>query len=163
MVSSSRIGIIPLYVLKVVAPKLLKNYLYPSAKDVRDKLSPNNSFKADARTARRLTPALGLMTSTADTQAFKEALIAAAHGPFFPDWEFQALFGLERAEVASIAESFSSAMPITGDVALTLNNAMANLLGYPHGQDAVWSQWLSVPPAELQTIFSRCRASGNEA
>jgi len=103
------------------------------------------------------------MTSTADTQAFKEALIAAARGPFFPDWEFHTLFGLERSELASIAESFSSATPIIGDVALALNNAMANLIGYPHGQEAVWPQWLSVPPAELQTIFSRWRASGNEA
>jgi alginate production protein len=31
-----------------------------------------------------------------------ECLCAAAEGPFFPDWEFQLLFGLERARVAEI-------------------------------------------------------------
>ena len=103
------------------------------------------------------------MESIADTQAFKEVLIASARGPFFPNWEFHTLFGLERTEVETIAEYFSAATPITGDVALALNNALANLLGYPHEQEAVWSQWLSVTPAELQVIFSRWRASGNEA
>lgn len=103
------------------------------------------------------------MERISDYQAFRESLVAAARGPFFPDWEFHSLFGLDRVEVESIADSFSSATPLTGDVAVALNNAMGNLLGYPHGQEAVWSQWLSVTPAELQIIFSRWRASGNEA
>lgn len=98
------------------------------------------------------------MKSVSDIQAFKESLVAAARGPFFPDWEFQTLFGLERSEVESIANSFSSDTSLNGDVALALNNAMNNLLGYPHGQDAAWAQWFSVTPAELQVIFSRWRA-----
>ena len=110
-----------------------------------------------------LTQALGLMESITDTQTFKESLVAAARGPFFPDWEFHSLFGLDRIEVESIADSFSSATLLTGDVALALNNAMGNLLGYPHGQEAAWSQWLSVTPAELQVIFSRWRVLADEA
>ena len=94
---------------------------------------------------------------------FKESLVAAAHGPFFPDWEFHSLFGLGRIEVESIADSFSPTTPLTGDVALALNGAMGNLLGYPHDQEVAWSQWLSVTPTELQVIFSRWRASGIEA
>jgi len=103
------------------------------------------------------------MKSVTDVQVFKESLVAAARGPFFPDWEFHSLFGLERTEVESIADSFSSATRLTGDVALALNNALGNLLGYPHGQEASWSQWLSVTPSELEVVFSRWRASGNEA
>ena len=103
------------------------------------------------------------MKSIPDTQAFRESLIAAARGPFFPDWEFGALFGMDRSEVATIADSFTSATPLTGDVALALNNAMVNLLGYPHGQEAAWAQWLSVTPSELQAIFSQWQVSGNEA
>ena len=103
------------------------------------------------------------MKSISDTQAFRESLVAAARGPFFPDWEFHTLFGLERDEVESIADSFSSDTQLTGDVAFALNNAMSNLLSYPHGQEATWAQWLSVTPAQLQVIFSRWRASGNEA
>ena len=96
-------------------------------------------------------------------RVLRESLIAAARGPFFPDWEFHSLFGLDRSEVESIADAFSSDTPLTGDVVLALNNAMGNLLGYPHGQEAAWPQWLSVTPAELQVIFSRWRAFGNEA
>lgn len=62
------------------------------------------------------------MRSSSDIQAFRESLLAAARGPFFPDWEFHTLFGLERSEVESIAESFSPDTPLTGDVALALNN-----------------------------------------
>ena len=103
------------------------------------------------------------MESISDVQAFKESLVAAARGPFFPDWEFHSLFGLDRAEVDSIANAFSLATPLSGDVALALHNSMGNLLGYPHGQEAAWSQWLSVTPAELRTIFSRWQASSIEA
>jgi hypothetical protein len=103
------------------------------------------------------------MESASDFQAFRESLVAAARGPFFPDWEFHSLFGLDRGQVESIADSFSPTTPLSGDVTLALNNAIVNLLGYPHGQEAAWSQWLSVTPVELQVIFSRWRASGNEA
>ncbi len=103
------------------------------------------------------------MERVSDFQAFKESLAAAASGPFFPDWEFHLLFGLERAEVGSIADSLTAATPITGNVALAINNAMNNLLGYPHGQGAAWSRWLSVTPAQLQVIFSRWQVSRNEA
>ena len=103
------------------------------------------------------------MTGISDYQAFRESLLASAHGPFFPEWEFQTLFGLQRADVAAIAESFSPATALTGDVALALNNAMGNLLGYPHGHEADWHEWLSVPPEQLQVIFSKWRASRSEA
>lgn len=103
------------------------------------------------------------MKGTPEFQVFKESLLAATRGPFFPDAEFHSLFGLERAEVESIADSLTSTTPLTGDAALAINNAMGNLLGYPHGQDAVWSQWLSVTPEELQVIFSQWRALGIEA
>jgi hypothetical protein len=104
-----------------------------------------------------------LMRNTDDTRVFKEALVAAAHGPFFPDWEFQTLFGLDRAEVERIAQTFSSATQLTGSVSLAVNNALTNLLWYPHGQEACWSQWLSLTPGELEAVFRRWRTSNSEA
>jgi len=103
------------------------------------------------------------MKSNAEQQVFQEALFAAARGPFFPDWEFQTLIGFDRSDVEAAAESFSPSTPVTGELALMLNNCMANLLGYPHGQDSTWSQWLSVTPRELEAIFSQWRAYGIEA
>jgi len=110
-----------------------------------------------------LTQALGLMICNSEYQVFKESLIAAARGPFFPDWKFPTLFGLQRSEVRAIADSFSPETELTGDVALALNNAVGNLLGYPHGQESDWYDWLSVTPGELQGIFSKWRASRTEA
>jgi hypothetical protein len=103
------------------------------------------------------------MTNTTDFQLYEESLLAAAHGPFFPDREFHALFGLDRADVEVIASTLSPSTPLTGDIALALNNAMNNLLGYPHEQDAAWADWISVTPAQLQAVFSRWRATGNGA
>ncbi len=103
------------------------------------------------------------MTSNVEHQVFREALAAAARGPFFPDWEFQTLIGFDRPAVEVAATSFSSTTPLAGDLALMLNNCIANLLGYPHGQDSAWSQWMSVTPQELEAIFSRWRAAGIEA
>ena len=103
------------------------------------------------------------MGDISDYQVFKESLLAAARGPFFPDGEFHPLFGLERADVESIANTFSPSTALAGDVALALNNAMNNLLGYPHQREAAWSEWLSVSPAQLEIVFVRWRVSGNGA
>lgn len=102
------------------------------------------------------------MKSTDDTQTLKEALVAAAYGPFFPDWEFPTLFSLGRAEVEHIAKTFSSTTPITGNVLLAVNNALTNLLGYPHGQETSWAQWLSVTPDQLEVVFQRWQAAHHE-
>lgn len=118
--------------------------------------------RPDAGSWRGSTQVSCLAKSASVTQAYRESLVAAARGPFFPDREFATLFGLERADVESIADSFSGSTPVTGDVALALNNAMNNLLGYPHGQETAWAQWLSVKPTELQAIYSQWLASGTE-
>ncbi|MBK9944622.1 MAG: hypothetical protein IPP13_23750 [Kouleothrix sp.] len=84
---------------------------------------------------------------------FHEALAAAARGPFFPDWEFHTLFGLERSEVEQIAFNFAESTEIDGAVRLAINGAMNNLLGYPHGCDNQWHDWLSVTRHELSEIY----------
>ena len=89
----------------------------------------------------------------------KASLLAAARGPFFPEWEFGTLFGLQRAEVEAIADEFSPSTPIAGDVALALHNAVNHLLGYPHKQDAAWHQWLTVSPSELKAIYDKVEGS----
>jgi len=90
-----------------------------------------------------------------DRDVYREVLTASAHGPFFPEEAFSTLFGLERAVVASIARTFSDTTPIDGDIALALGNGLGNLLGYPHRCEAVWSQWISIPPTELSAVLAR--------
>jgi hypothetical protein len=101
--------------------------------------------------------------SDADKTTIGQALRAAANGPFFPDWEFHTLFGLQRAEVRAIADGWPEPSAPPDNVARAVNNSLNNLLGYPHDEDAVWSQWLSVDRKQLSNIFNRLRGRQNES
>jgi hypothetical protein len=79
--------------------------------------------------------------SEADAAVIAGCLNAAVHGPFFPEWEFHALFGLTRAEVDMVLTKWPG-LPDTAphgyDSRLdfqerAINSTMNNLLGYPHG------------------------------
>lgn len=92
-----------------------------------------------------------------ERQIVFECLRAASEGPFFPDWEFATLFGLKRDEVRRISAAAPDIDDSREDAAIAINNAMNNLLGYPHNQEAAWSQYISVPAAEVRRIFSKWR------
>lgn len=95
--------------------------------------------------------------SEADKKTLGQALRAAADGPFFPDWEFHTLFGLQRTEVRAIADAWPHVESLPHDVIVAVTNSLNNLLGYPHGADTVWSQWISVDREQLDELFGRLR------
>lgn len=64
-------------------------------------------------------------------QVIGECLDAAASGRFFEDWEFQTLFGLERAEFAFIAAAWPHVNQKGESVNLTIHNSFVNLIGFP--------------------------------
>ena len=86
-----------------------------------------------------------------------QALRAAADGPFFPDWEFHTLFGLTRSEVRAVADLWPNVDFRSENVHLAVNNSLNNLWGYPHGQESVWSQWLSVDRSKLRELLDTWR------
>jgi hypothetical protein len=90
-----------------------------------------------------------------DRAVIGQALRAAADGPFFPEMEFHTLFGLARSEVRTVADTWPNVDSSDADVALAVNNSLTNLIGYPHGQDFEWSQWISVKPPELEELRRR--------
>ena len=100
--------------------------------------------------------------SKRESNIVQEALRAAADGPFFPDWEFHALFGLNREQVRTIAEAWPLPKAPPDDVVVAVNNAFNMLLSYPHRKDAIWFDWLSVSRPELQALFNRLRGRGDE-
>lgn len=71
-----------------------------------------------------------------ETDVIRRAIDAAVNGPFFPDWEFQTLFGVTREEAAASLARFPNLMAENETDYLTVHNSIANLLGYPHGQAA---------------------------
>ncbi len=86
-------------------------------------------------------------------------LRAAAEGPFFPDWEFHALFGLERAVVATVAARWPNVDDATEDVHLAIDNSLGNLIGYPHNEGEAIRDWIGEPLEEIERIFSKWRSS----
>jgi hypothetical protein len=94
-----------------------------------------------------------------EREVVRQCLNAAAYGPFFPDWEFHALFGLERNEVKSVLESWPEPDETNEDVQLAINNSLSNLLGYPHGCEKEWPRFVSVSSKEVQKVFKKWRQS----
>lgn len=73
------------------------------------------------------------------------------------DWkEFALIFRASRDEVAAIAVAWSDVRDGT-DVERAANNAMNNLLGYPHRCYEVWGDYISVSPIELRKIYRNWR------
>jgi hypothetical protein len=95
--------------------------------------------------------------SPEERQIVFECLRATATGPFFPDWEFHTLFGIERGDVKAIVDAWPAVDEANENVSLAINNSMNNLLGYPHGRDREWLQYMSVPPKEVARIFKKWR------
>ena len=88
-----------------------------------------------------------------------ECLRAASEGPFFPDWEFPILFGLNRPDIQSILGDESHLDDSDANVSLAINNSFVNLLGYPHGKTTEWRHWISVDPSVVEEIFQKWRGA----
>ena len=84
----------------------------------------------------------------------KRSLQAAASGPFFPDWEFDTLFGLSRDDLRSVAASWpeNAAEPETE---AAVHNTLANLSGYPHKREQDLERMLAVAPTALRELIQK--------
>lgn len=92
-----------------------------------------------------------------DKQMALNCLKISMNEDFFPDWEFSALFGLTKDEVKNIIENWRSVDLSNEDVQLAINNAFANLIGYPHGQEKNLRDLLSISTVELEEIYNRVK------
>jgi hypothetical protein len=95
--------------------------------------------------------------TASEQQTVRECLAAAADGPFFPDWEFQTLFGVERSEVKIVLDAWPNIDETNESVFLAINNSMNNLLGYPHGLEREWSHYISAHPEDVARILQKWR------
>jgi hypothetical protein len=95
--------------------------------------------------------------SVAEKQVVFDCLRASLEGPFFPDWEFHTLFGLERSKFADIVSKCPNVDDGDEEVSLAINNSFANLLGYPHGEEKGWEEFIEVSRDEVNRIFKKWR------
>jgi hypothetical protein len=90
-----------------------------------------------------------------ERQTIFECLCAAERDEFFPEWEFETLFGITRKQLSGVREKWPEVDTRQSDVGAALVGAMNHLLGYPHGQDERWDRYISVPPRSVQSTLDK--------
>ncbi|TWT12769.1 hypothetical protein [Reyranella sp. CPCC 100927] len=83
-------------------------------------------------------------------EVVRNCLVAAIEGPFFEDWEFHTLIGIDRLELKEILEKWPATDSRDENAA---RNVMGNLLGYPHGQDGALLRYVSGGRTEIESVF----------
>jgi len=97
---------------------------------------------------------------TADEREIvRSCLRAAVEGPFFPDWEFSTLFGLAKAEVQHVLDSWPNLNEDDETVVLAINNSFNNLIGYPHGLHDGWSEFIPTTAQELARVYVKWKGT----
>jgi hypothetical protein len=97
------------------------------------------------------------MLNNRESDIVRAALRASVEGPFFSDVEFHTLMGVERDEMRGVLEAWPKV--IDSEVAdLAINNALNNLIGYPHGEWDAWARYSDADPDELAHVFMRWRS-----
>jgi hypothetical protein len=91
-----------------------------------------------------------------EREVVRECLRATVEGPFFPDWEFETIFGLKREDVRQVLLSWPALNESDDSVVRAINNSFNNLLGYPtKNKQEIWPNFISVTGIELARIFDK--------
>ncbi len=85
----------------------------------------------------------------------KKCLEAGVKGPFFEDWEFSSLIGVERKKVEEILLRWPNVYENDEMEKLAINNLIGNLLGYPHGMKEELIEILSCSLEDLKIVFEK--------
>lgn len=88
------------------------------------------------------------------------ALNAVVNGEFFPDWEFETLFGFSRSDVRAIGASWPSNL-LDADTESVVFNALTNLQGYPHGLDAALAGF-GLTGAAISAVHDKLRLNESD-
>lgn len=94
-----------------------------------------------------------------DISIINECLLATSEGLFFDEEEFHTLFGIDRSSIRNTLRKWPNVDIEIMDNRLAIHNSMVNLLGYPHGREDVWSEFLGVSPDELNKTFNRWKSA----
>lgn len=98
--------------------------------------------------------------SERDRQTVGECLHAAEQEDFFPEWEFETLFGISREQLSIVREKWPDVDICHADIGAAVIGSMNHLLGYPHGQDARWNKYISVGPDAIQMTLNKLLTLG---
>ena len=97
------------------------------------------------------------MLTERESEIVRAALQASVEGPFFPDWEFHTLMGVERDKMRAVLDAWPN-VDDDENADLAINNAFNNLLGYPHDEWEAWAEYSDADRNELGRTFMRWRS-----
>jgi hypothetical protein len=92
----------------------------------------------------------------AEREQVRRALVAAVEGPFFPEWEFRILFGVDRSAVRAALTAFPRLSPRDQDQFLSVNNSLFMLGSYPHEPEADFERY-GVRRADIRRVHKKLR------
>jgi hypothetical protein len=95
-----------------------------------------------------------------EKQIVLNCLHEATEGPFFPDWEFQTLIGVERDDVR-LATLRLKQNASTVDDGWIITNILNNLTGYPHDEFERWHEHFDFSIQDAEAILTKL-LSGNK-
>lgn len=98
-----------------------------------------------------------------EREVVRRCLVAAVDGPYFPDWEFETLFGVTRVEVRQMVRAWPNVDESGQLVQVAINNAFVNLLGYPHHETQRLERETGVTEGTLDDVYTKWRATGKGA
>ena len=90
-----------------------------------------------------------------ESELVRQCLLAAADGPFFDDWEFKALIGLDWGKVRRLAQHWPAVNLHSHGLSNVAVNALHNLLGYPHGHEADVARFVGAGTGEVESIMTK--------
>ncbi len=98
--------------------------------------------------------------SSREIEQVRECLRAAVEGPFFPDWEFHTLMGVERAEVDAVWKAWPDVTTDPISFRCAVLGSLNNLSGYPHRKEAVLREYLSFDASHIPQLMARLKEVG---
>ena len=88
-----------------------------------------------------------------EIEIVRSALAAAVDPLFFPDWEFQTLFGVDRSTVSRVRETWPDRRVAEDEFLCAVINSLNSLLGYPHVQDDLLARYVPEGTTRIQAIL----------
>jgi hypothetical protein len=98
--------------------------------------------------------------SDRERQTVFECLFAAEQEEFFPEWEFETLFGITRNQLKGVREQWPTVDIAQPEVGAAIVCSMNHLLGYPNAQDGRWERYISVQPDAVKSTMDKLISLG---
>lgn len=91
----------------------------------------------------------------AEIDIVRRSLKAAVEGSFFPDWEFQTLFGVDRETVRSVYSAWPRQTVAAEEIVLAVTGSLNHLLGYPHSKEAELVKYVPDGSVAIRAVLAR--------